>query len=128
MHLLQDARPHPPVPTGLVAAAIDFILIARPASDQLEPAIAALAIKLGYSADTAISVSARITASLRMFGNPAWPTIKALRSSLDLHDSLIFVHATQRFIAKAPLGGDVGFEVAALARSLIVLLPARGAA
>lgn len=128
MQILQTTSYHRPVPTSLVGAAIDFILVTNPAPVQLPLQIAALAINLGYSAETAISLSSRITASIRMFADPTWPTIKELRASLDLGDSLVFVHAAQRFIANAALRKGDGFDVNALARSLTLMLPAHGTA
>lgn len=128
MQLFKRAPHHPPVPPALVAAAIDFVLIERPAQERVGIAVNELAVTLGYSADTAVSLSLRMNASILMIADPKWAVIAALRNSLDLHDSLVFVHTTQRFIATAPIAPDGGFAIEALARSLTLLLPARGRA
>lgn len=128
MQLYQQTFHHRPVPTALVGAAIDFVLVARPAPDQLELEVATLSIRLGYSADIAMACAARIAASIRLFADPAWSAIRELRASLDLGDSLVFVLAAQRFIASASLREGQGFNVNALTRSLMLVLPADGAA
>lgn len=126
MHTERHAGAVSNVPSGLLAAAIDYVLLTRPAADHVPGTAAQLALRLGYAPEIAHGLARRMVAAGRLIADPRYSAVKALRDRLDAAEQIVLVVTVQCFIATAPLDTQHSFDVDGLVRSLTKVLPACG--